>query len=42
MLRDRTARREYFDVERNRRRPGDLYITHILDEEVRPDDPRLR
>ncbi|MCD8323932.1 MAG: DUF3990 domain-containing protein [Clostridiales bacterium] len=42
MLRDRTARREYFDTERNRRRPGDLFITHILDEEVKSDDPRLR
>lgn len=42
MLRDRTARREYFDVERNRRQRGDLYITKILDEEMKPDDPRLR
>ena len=42
MLRDRTARREYFDVERNRRQKGDIYITHILDEEVKGDDPRLR
>ena len=31
MLRDRTARREYFSVERNRRQRGDLYITQILD-----------
>ena len=42
MLRDRTARREYFSVERNRRQRGDLYITQILDEEMKPDDPRLR
>lgn len=42
MLRDKTARREYFDVERNRRQKGDLYITQIMDEEMRPDDPRLR
>lgn len=42
MRRDRTARREYFDVERNRRQRGDLYITQILDEEMKPDDPRLR
>ena len=42
MLRDKTARREYFDVERNRRQLGDLYITQIMDEEMRPDDPRLR
>lgn len=42
MLRDRTARREYFSVERNRRQRGDLYIAQIMDEEMKPDDPRLR
>lgn len=42
MLRDRTARREYFSVERNRRQRGDLYITQLLDEEMKPDDERLR
>ena len=42
MLRDKSARREYFDVERNGRQRGDLYITQIMDEEMRPDDPRLR
>ena len=41
-LRDASARREYFDVERNRRRQGDIYIVQILDEEMRPNDPRLR
>lgn len=41
-LRDKTARREYFDIERNRRQKGDMYIVQILDEEVKPDDPRLR
>ena len=41
MLRDRTARREYFSVERNRRQRGDLYITQIMDEEMMPNDPRL-
>lgn len=40
--RDRAARSAYFDIERNRRRRGDLYITTILDEEVQPDDARLR
>lgn len=40
--RDQSARRQYFDVERNRRQRGDLYITAILDEEMKPDDPRLR
>lgn len=42
MLRDKTARREYFSVERNRRQRGDLYITQIMDEEIKQDDPRLR
>lgn len=40
--RDASARREYFDVERNRRQPGDIYIVQLLDEEVKPNDPRLR
>ena len=42
MLRVRSARREYFSVERNKRQRGDLYITQILDEEMKPDDERLR
>ncbi len=42
MLRDKTARREYFNIERNRRQRGDLYITQIIDEEMKSDDPRLR
>ena len=42
MKRDRSARREYFDVERNRGQRGDIYITQILDEEMSPDDKRLR
>lgn len=41
-FRDQTARRQYFDVERNRRQRGDLYITTILDEEMKPNNPRLR
>ena len=41
-FRDQTARRQYFDVERNRRQRGDLYVTTILDEEMKPNDPRLR
>ena len=41
-FRDQTARHQYFDVERNRRQRGDLYITTILDEEMKPNDPRLR
>lgn len=42
MQRDKSARREYFNVERNKRQRGDLYITTILDEEMNPDDSRLR
>lgn len=42
MLRDKNARREYFDVERNRRQKGDIYIMQIIDEEMTSDDPRLR
>ncbi len=42
MLRDQSARREYFNVERNRRQRGDLYIAQIIDEEMKPYDPRLR
>lgn len=42
MLRDKTARREYFSVERNKRQRGDLYITQIMDEEMMSDDLRLR
>lgn len=40
--RDRTARRQYSDVERNRRKRGDLYIVQMLDEEIKGDDPRIR
>lgn len=42
MLRDKSARREYFDVERNKRLRGDLFIIQIMDEEMKADDPRLR
>lgn len=40
--RDKAARRQYFDIEKNRRQKGDLYIVQILDEEINSDDPRLR
>ena len=42
MLRDKSARRECFSVERNKRQRGDLYIMQIMDEEMKPNDPRLR
>lgn len=41
-LQDKSARRQYFDVEKNKRQRGDLYIIQILDEEIKADDPRLR
>jgi len=41
-LRDKSERREYFDLERNRRQKGDIYITQIMDEGMRADDLRLR
>lgn len=40
-FRDRTARREYFDVERNGRQKGDIYIGQIMDKEMKADDLRL-
>ena len=42
MARDRAVRRAYFDREHEHRMKGDIYITQILDEEMTPDDPRLR
>lgn len=41
-LRDREARRRYFDKERNARRKGDLFITTIMDEGMEAGDERLR
>ena len=41
-LRDKLARREYFDVERNKWQRGDIYIAQIIDEEMKADDTRLR
>lgn len=40
--RDKTARRQYFDLEKNRRQKGDLFVVQILDEEIKADDSRLR
>lgn len=42
MFRDKTARRQYFSVERNRRQKGDFYVIQIMDEEMKADDSRLR
>lgn len=41
MLRDTLARREYFDVERNKRQRGDVYITQIMDEGMKMNDLRI-
>lgn len=40
--RDKAARRDYFDTEKNKRLRGDIYITQIIDEEMTADDSRLR
>lgn len=40
--RDKSARRDYFDTEKNKRQHGDIYITQIIDEEMKSDDLRLR
>lgn len=40
--RERAARRAYFRHTRTGRKKGDLYITHILDEEMKRDDVRLQ
>ena len=42
MNRNKQARREYFDIERNKRQKGDIYIMNILDEEMKENDLRLR
>ena len=40
--RDKAARRDYFDTEKNKRVRGDIYITQIIDEELNDNDARLR
>lgn len=42
VARDAAARRAYLDSERHKRQKGDLYITQILDEEMKLGDTRLR
>lgn len=41
-MRDKKARTDYLNGERNKREKGDIYITHILDEKMRAGDERLR
>lgn len=40
--RDKKARQDYFDSEKNRRKKGDIFIIDIIDEEMKADDTRLR
>lgn len=40
--RDEDARRQYLDVEMNRRQKGDIFISQIIDEEFKGNDPRIR
>ena len=40
--RDKSAREAYHKMNRTDYRRGELYMVHIIDEEVGPDDPRLR
>ena len=41
-IRDSNARKDYFDIKKNKRQKGDLFITKIIDEEMKADDPSLR
>ena len=40
--RDRKARQEYFDLDKNRYQKGELYIISMIDGEMKADDVRLR
>lgn len=40
--RDLKARNDYFNNERSKRKHGDLFITEIIDEEIKPYDSRLQ
>ncbi len=40
--RDLAARQSYTEITTQKRKQGDLYMVHILDEGILPDDPRLR
>ena len=42
MARDMSARREYSRINKEDYVPGGLYIVHIIDGEVKADDPRLQ
>ncbi len=40
--RDRDARTQYFKLRQQPWKRGELYIMNIIDEEIKPDDLRLR
>ncbi len=40
--RDKTAKRNYLDSDKNKRLKGDIFVTHIIDEEMKNGDSRLR
>lgn len=40
--RDDNARMQYRQMNKDEWQRGDIYVTHILDEEIKPDDLRLR
>ena len=40
--RDKKARRDYYNMDTMKYIKGDLYMVHILEEEVKPDDMRIR
>lgn len=42
MARDSRARQEYFSSRKEPRKPGDIYMLQILDEEMKADDPCIR
>lgn len=41
-IRRRNAKHDYFNVEKNKRRKDDIFITQIIDEEMKANDERLR
>ena len=41
-MRDLKARKEYLNKERFNIRPGDIFVTQLITEEIKPDDSRLR
>ena len=42
LIRDKAARRQYRSMSKDAYVKGELYMIRIIDEEVKPDDPRLR